>query len=96
MKLQFQFNFFVIIPKNGKLEDFSERELVKFVDFNKISEEINTIAKMIGNLRERIMKTNIQTIVKVENDEVTLAKLKLVIDDIRSELAQLDSINEKA
>ena len=89
-------NFFVIIPKNGKLEDFKNSdETIKFVDFNKVSEEINIIAKKISTLRERIMKTNIQTIVNVENDEITLAKLKLLIDDIRSELAQLDGINER-
>jgi len=88
-------NFFVIIPKNRKLEDIRNKEEAKFVDFNKISGDINTIAKDISNLREKVLKTNIQTIVNVENDEITLARLKLVIDDIRSELAQLDSVNER-
>ncbi|KKK98274.1 hypothetical protein LCGC14_2644370, partial [marine sediment metagenome] len=41
------------------------------------------------------MNTNIQTIVTIEDNDITLAKLKLLIDDIRSELAQLDGINER-
>jgi len=89
-------NFFVIIPKSGELEDFkANNKTIKFVDFKNISEEINNIAKRISTLREKIMKTNIQTIVKVENNEITLANLKLLVDDIRSELVQLDGINER-
>jgi len=89
-------NFFIIIPKSEELEDFkTDNKTIKFVDFNNISGEINNIAKRISTLREKIMKTNIQTIVNVENDKITLANLKLLIDDIRSELAQLDGINER-
>ena len=86
-------NFFVIIPKDGKIEDISNNE--NFVEFDKISEEIKALAEKISVLREKIMNTNIQTIVTVENNDITLAKLKLLIDDIRSELAQLDAINER-
>ena len=89
-------NFFIIIPKSEELEDFkTDNKTIKFVDFNNISGEINNIAKKISTLREKIMMTNIQTIVNVENDKITLANLKLLIDDIRSELAQLDGINER-
>lgn len=86
-------NFFVIIPKGGKIEDISNNE--NFVEFDKISEEIKALAEKISVLREKIMNTNVQTIVTVENNDITLAKLKLLIDDIRSELAQLDAINER-
>ena len=86
-------NFFVIIPKGGKIEDISNNE--NFVEFDKISEEIKALAEKISVLREKIMNNNIQTIVTVENNDITLAKLKLLIDDIRSELAQLDAINER-
>ncbi len=65
------------------------------VGFDKISEEIKDLAEKISILREKIMKTNIQTTISVDNNDITLAKLKLLIDDIRSELAQLSVINER-
>lgn len=86
-------NFFVIIAKDGKIEDISNNE--NFVEFDKISKEIKALAEKISVLREKIMKTNLKTIINVENVDITLAKLKLLIDDIRSELAQLGTINER-
>ncbi|KKM82426.1 hypothetical protein LCGC14_1237060 [marine sediment metagenome] len=65
------------------------------VGFDKISEEIKDLAEKISILCEKIMKTNIQTTISVDNNDITLAKLKLLIDDIRSELAQLSVINER-
>ncbi len=88
-------NFIVIIPKNKNLEDLSTNELEKIVKFNDISEEINELAGNISDLREKVLRTNIQTIIDVENDKITLAKLKLLVDDVRSELAQLESVNER-
>lgn len=90
-------NFFVVIPKDSTLEDLKENveEVSKFVNFENISEEINVIAEKISNLRERIMRTNIHTEIDVDDRTMTLSRLKLVIDDIRSELAQLDTINER-
>jgi len=90
-------NFFVVIPKDSTLEDLKENveEVSKFVNFENISEEINVIAEKISNLRERIMRTNIHTEIDVNDRTMTLSRLKLVIDDIRSELAQLDTINER-
>lgn len=41
------------------------------------------------------MKTNISIQVELDGKSVTLSRLKLMIDDIRSELAQIDGINEK-
>jgi len=74
-------------------EDISSNE--NFVGFHEISKEIKILAEKISVLREKIMNTNIQTIVTIEDNDITLAKLKLLIDDIRSELAQLDGINER-
>ena len=62
-------NFFVIIPKGGKIEDISNNE--NFVEFDKISEEIKALAEKISVLREKIMNNNIQTIVTVENNDIT-------------------------
>ncbi|KKM05361.1 hypothetical protein LCGC14_1754910 [marine sediment metagenome] len=88
-----QDNFYVIIPKDGKLEDISGND--RFVSFENVSGEIKIIAEKISVLREKIMKTNIQTIVNVENADISLGKLKLLVDDIRSELAQLASVKER-
>ena len=38
------------------------------VDIDKISEEIDVLAEEISNLREKILKTNISTVIKVENE----------------------------
>lgn len=90
-------NFFVVIPKESTLESFKEQNTkeTNFVDFEKISGEINEILEKISNLREKVLKTNIRIQVELDGKSVTLSRLKLMIDDVRSELAQLDGINEK-
>ena len=45
------------------------------VGFDKTSEEIKDLAEKISILREKIMKTNIQTTISVDNNDITLAKL---------------------
>ena len=89
-------NFIVIIPKDASIEDMKKlgdtnREFVSFED---ITENIDSIVRELRNLSERILITNINTIVEINGEEVSLAKLKLMVDDKRSELAQLESINE--
>jgi hypothetical protein len=90
-------NFFMVIPKESTLESFKEQNAkeTNFVDFEKISSEISEISDTISNLREKILKTNISIQVELDGKSVTLSRLKLMIDDIRSELAQIDGINEK-
>ncbi len=90
-------NFSVIIPKDNTLNEFKRniKENVEFVEFSKISEDIDKISGEISDLRERIMKTNINTIIEVNGDTITLSKLKLLIDDLKSKLAQLEVINDK-
>ncbi len=90
-------NFFVVIPKESTLEGFKEQNAkeTNFVDFEKITSEINELSEAISNLREKVLKTNISIQVELDGKSVTLSRLKLMIDDIRSELAQLDGINEK-
>ena len=87
-------NFIVIIPKDASIEDMKKlgdtnREFVSFED---ITENIDSIVRELRNLSERILITNINTIVEINGEEVSLAKLKLMVDDKRSELAQLESI----
>jgi len=90
-------NFFLIIPKDSTLKDFkdSRHNIEEFVDFEKNSQEIIEISEKISDLRENTMKTNITTKIEVDSRMITLSRLKLMIDDIRSELAQLDTINER-
>lgn len=90
-------NFSVIIPKDSTLSEFRKniKDDVEFVEFSKISENIDTISGEISDLREKILKTNISTIVEVNGNTITLSKLKLLIDDLKSKLAQLEVINDK-
>ncbi len=90
-------NFFVIIPKESTIEDFKKEQdnETEFVDFDKISKNIKEISNEITNLRVKIIKTNINTFVDVDGVSITLSRLKLRIDDIRSELAQIEGINEE-
>lgn len=90
-------NFFVVIPKESTLESFKKQNTkeINFVDFEKISREINEISETISDLREKVLKTNINIQVDVDGKFMTLSRLKLSLDDIRSELAQIDGINEK-
>lgn len=85
-----QDNFIVIIPKDSNLEQEKD-----FIPFPKITEEINELMRKISVLREGILKTNINTMVNLEEKKISLAMLKLLIDDTRSALAQLESINDK-
>jgi len=83
-------NFFVIIPKDSTLD--KEKN---YINFKSISEEIGILMKQMSALRERILKTNIKTNVTIDDErKVSLAMLKLMIDDFRSELAQFNSMKD--
>ncbi len=89
-------NFHVIIPKNKTLEDIKQNpNEYKIIDIQKISDELNEITRKITDLREQILKTNVTTMAEVEGETISLSKLKLLIDDMRSELAQLEGIDER-
>ena len=89
-------SFYVIVPDDTSFDKISE-ELEKHdhTDFAKATEKINEITPLLIDLREKILITNLQTKVKLpDNTEITLAKLKLLIDEIRSELAHLGRLNK--
>lgn len=88
-------NFRVIIPKSSTLEKEIENPNNHYVNFHKITEEIYNLADKINQLRERILKTNITTLVTIDDKEITLALLKLRIDKLSSELAQLNGLPER-
>lgn len=79
-------NFTVIIPKRSELKDETN-----YVNFDEITDEILNLVCEISQIRERIQKTNLTTTVKINDGktEISLAILKLFIDDLRSELAQI-------
>ncbi len=87
-------NFFLFLFFIKSFKEQNAKE-TNFVDFEKISSEISEISDTISNLREKVLKTNMSIQVELDGKSVTLSRLKLMIDDIRSELAQIDGINEK-
>lgn len=91
-------NFNVIIPKDLTLEDMKKlgEKDREFVSFDSITEKIKNIVKELRELSERILITNINTKVEFNDEKVSLAMLKLMVDDKRSELAQLETINERS
>ena len=91
-------NFNVIIPKDVTLEGMKKlgEKDREFVSFDSITEKIKNIVKELRELSERILITNINTKVEFNGERVSLAMLKLMVDDKRSELAQLETINERS
>ena len=92
-----QDNFKIIIPKNMSLEealiDFKSLNIIKF---DEITERISKLSSDIMIMREKILITNISTIVHLEEiGDISLSRLKLMIDEIRSELAQLNLYQTK-
>ena len=82
-------NFYIIIPKEQKIE-----EAQKEIEFNTITDEIKDLSHKISVLREKILKTNINTKIEIDNNTISISLLKLMIDDLRSELAQIQNLND--
>ncbi|MBD3227379.1 MAG: hypothetical protein GF329_04250 [Candidatus Lokiarchaeota archaeon] len=80
-------NFYVIIPKNVSIEDADIE-----IRFNEITDRIDKTLNEIAILRERLLRTNINTYVEIDGEKVSLSLLKLLVDNVRSELAQIQSI----
>lgn len=95
-------SFKVIIPKGVSIgdarKDPGKYDITSFEDITK--EKIEPIEKEIVELRWRVMKTNVATIVDTESintrlgSKTSLAMLKLTIDLLKSRLAQLMSLKE--
>lgn len=82
-----QENFVVVIPKGSDI-----KKSKKDIDFLELTEQIKTVVAEITELRGNILRTNISTFVKLNEKDVSLAVLKLKIDDFRSELAQAQQL----
>ena len=82
-------HFTETIPKGKTLENVSKEEGSNVVLFNDIDAQINKIEGELELLRERMLKTNVSKYVKVDNDDITLSRLKIKIDTIKSRLSHL-------
>ena len=83
--------FSIIIPKDLTLEEaLNDKKKYNIIGFKELSNKIEALAIDITDLREKLLITNISTILP---KGYSLARLKLKIDEIRSELAQLNTLN---
>jgi hypothetical protein len=91
-------HFTAIIPKEVTVEDMKkDPKKYNVLSFDEVTKEITEIEEKVTDLREKVQKTNVATVVKLENgEEVTLARLKLKVDDYRSRLSQLMSLSRGA
>jgi hypothetical protein len=80
-------NFYVIIPKDIEVKDADIE-----IRFNEITDRINKVLNDICNLRENLLRTNINTHIEIDGDQISLSHLKLKVDSVRSELAQVQNI----
>nr|MDO8110366.1 hypothetical protein [Candidatus Sigynarchaeota archaeon] len=92
-----QEGFSVTIPKTMKLDDVMKNPGdFKIIPFAEITAKIGKLATEISGLKEQLQKTNVTTILPVRVDgfdgEITLARLKLMVDEFRSELKQMDTL----
>ena len=82
--------FSVVIPKDISLEEaLKEKKKYNIVGFEDITAKIDALSREITALREKLLITNVSTIL---SEGYSLAKLKLMIDEMRSELAQLNAL----
>jgi len=81
----------VIIPKEKEIT-----EITPTISFKDLTEQIKELATQISNLRERILRTNLTTKVIIGGEPISLALLKLKIDDIRSEIAQIENLMDSS
>lgn len=65
------------------------------VDFDKVSEEINELVMAIRDLKVKINRTNTNTVIPVDDKNITIIELIIMIGDIRSELSRYESLRPR-
>lgn len=65
------------------------------VDFNQISAEIKVVIEQIRELKVRIAKTNNNTLIEVDGQQMSIQQLILIIGELRSELLQLEYLKPR-
>lgn len=98
-------NFYIFVPKTVTMKDVRENpEKFDITTFKEITDNIDEIEWTLLDLREKMMRTNVDTIVTIPENfivkglsgkKMSLAKLKLIIDKYRSNLAQLMNLRKE-
>jgi len=65
------------------------------VEFEKVDKEINDLIDEIRDLKARIIKTNANVQIEVDNKKISIMELILMIGDLRSELSQYETLRPK-
>jgi hypothetical protein len=65
------------------------------VDFDEVSKEIDELVKNIRELKVQINKTNTNTMIRVEGNEIPIQELIIIIGDLRSELSRLQMLRPR-
>ena len=65
------------------------------VDFNQISGEIKDLVDQIRDLKVKLAKTNNNTLIEVDGQNMSIQELILIIGDLRSELLQLQYLKPR-
>jgi len=65
------------------------------VEFEKVDKEINDLIDEIRDLKVRIIKTNANVQIEVDNKKISIMELILMIGDLRSELSQYETLRPK-
>ena len=65
------------------------------VDFDKVTKEIDDLVFEIRKLKVSISKTNTNTMIRVENKEMSIIDLILMIGDLRGELSRYEYLKPR-
>ena len=65
------------------------------VDYDQLTDEINTLVDEVRQLKTRIHKTNANTMVTVDDKELSIQELILLIADLRSDLSRLEELKPR-
>jgi len=65
------------------------------VDFDKVSKEIAELILQIRTLKVKINKTNTNTVIRVENKDMSIIELIILIGDLRSELSRFELLTPR-
>ena len=79
-----------------RTDTFSVLETKKVeVDYNQLTTEINTLVDEIRQLKTNIAKTNANTVVTVDEKEISIQELIFLIADLRSDLSKLEELKPR-
>ncbi len=81
---------------NLRSDTFNYLENKEFeVDFNQITEDINKLVDEIRQLKVQIAKTNSNSKLEVDGEEISIQEVIFLIGDLRSDLSQMSYLRPK-